>query len=573
MNIDTEPDIKSPVAQEERLAKFTNPATLTPLTEPRHTELSLAKPPVFFDLKNTDRYNTNNPLIRNILLASVILAAMMELIDISIVNVALSHMSGNLGATVEDTSWVITAYAIANVIVIPMTSFLAARLGRRNYYIGSILLFTFCSFMCGQASNIWMLVAFRFLQGMGGGALLSVSQAIVFELFPVEKRATASALFGIGVFIGPTIGPTLGGFLTEYYSWPWIFYINVPIGIAVAVLCGLLLGEPKIKQQIGKIDWTGILLLAVGVGSLQTVLERGETEDWFDTRYIIYLTVTAVVGIFMFIWWELRVKNPVVNLRVLKSRNLSIAAFMTFISGIGIFTSVFLTPVFAQRLLNFTPSQTGMLLLPGACLAIVGLVISARLLQRGISPLVMITTGIGLFILFSWQMSRLDLDAGRADISIPLIWRGVGLAVVSVPLISLAVSGLEPKDIPQGAALNNMMRQLGGSFGIAIVNTYLTDRNAVHRTDLVSNLTPDNPLLQTRLSAYTNYFMTQGSGLQEAQKQALKLLDTNVIHQSNLLSFGDAYLLIGLVFLIALPIMLISARKKSGAPAVILSEH
>lgn len=515
------------------------------------------------------------PLTRNILLFTVIGAAMMELIDTSIVNVALSHMSGNLGATLEDTSWVITSYAIANVIIIPITSFLAAKLGRRNYYIGSVILFTLCSFLCGQATNIWMLVAFRFLQGMGGGALLSVSQAIVFELFPKEKRNVASALFGIGVFIGPTIGPTLGGFITEYYSWPWIFYINVPIGVTVAVFCSMLLTEPVDKQETGKIDWTGIILLAVGVGSLQTVLERGETEDWFDTRYIIYLTVTAVAGIFLFIWWELRIKNPVVNLYVLKSRNLSIAALFTFVSGVGIFTSVFITPVFAQRLLNFTPTQTGLLLLPGACLAIGGLMISARLLQRGVSPLVMITTGMTLFILFSWQMSQLNLEAGRADISIPLIWRGVGLAIVTVPLTALAVSGLEPKDMPQGAALNNMMRQLGGSFGIAMVNTYLTNRNAVHRTDLISRLVPGDPLLTERLSGYTHYLATKGISGADAQDRALKLLDSTVTRQSNALSFGDAYLLIGLLFLLALPLLLLAGRKKPSAKpsAVLLSDH
>jgi DHA2 family multidrug resistance protein len=248
---------------------------------------------------------------------------------------------------------------------------------------------------------------------------------------------------------------------------------------------------------------------------------------------------------------------------------------MTFISGIGIFTSVFLTPVFAQRLLNFTPSQTGLLLLPGAILALGGLMISAKVLQKGVSPLVMITTGICLFILFNWQMSRLNLEAGTADIAVPLIWRGVGLAVITVPLTSLAVSSLEPKDIPQGAALNNMMRQLGGSFGIALVNTYLTNRNAIHRTDLVSHLTPGNPLLTERLSGYTSYFMTQGSTAPEAQHRALGLLNAGVVRQSNLLSFGDAYLLIGLLFLIVLPLLLLSAGKKGQqAPApMMVSDH
>ncbi|XZF16104.1 DHA2 family efflux MFS transporter permease subunit [Chitinophagaceae bacterium MMS25-I14] len=510
---------------------------------------------------------------RTILILTVITAAIMELIDTSIVNVALSHMSGNLGATLEDTSWVITSYAIANVIIIPLTSFLATKLGRRNYYIGSVIAFTFFSFMCGQASNIWMLVTFRFLQGMGGGALLSVSQAIVFEQYPREKQNIASALFGVGVFIGPTIGPTLGGYITEYYSWPWIFYINVPIGIVVAFLCTILLKEPDIKQQAGRIDWLGIALLAIGVSALQTVLERGETEDWFETNYIIYLSVIAFFGLLLFVWWELTTDQPVVNLRVLKSRNLSIAAALTFVAGIGIFSSVFLTPVFAQRLLNFTPTQTGLLLLPGALLAIGGLIISARLLQRGISPLVMITFGMGFFALFSWQMSGLNLQAGDTDITLPLLWRGVGLALVTVPLTTLAVSSLQPKDIPQGAALNNMMRQLGGSFGIAMVNTFLTNRNALHRSDLVSHITSYNPAVTARISGYTNYFLGKGATLFDAHSKALKLIDSNVTRQASLLSFNDAYLFVGLIFILSLPLLLLTSRRKGQKAQVVLSDH
>lgn len=510
---------------------------------------------------------------RTLLILTVIAAAIMELIDTSIVNVALSHMSGNLGATLEDTSWVITSYAIANVIIIPLTSFLAAKLGRRNYYIGSVIAFTFFSFMCGQASNIWMLVAFRFLQGMGGGALLSVSQAIVFEQYPREKQNVASALFGVGVFIGPTIGPTLGGYITEYYSWPWIFYINVPIGVTVACLCIALLKEPEIKPQTGKIDWLGIMLLAIGISALQTVLERGETEDWFETNYIIWLSAIAFLGILLFVWWELHTDHPVVNLRVLKSRNLSIAAALTFVAGIGIFSSVFLTPVFAQRLLNFTPTQTGLLLLPGAVLAIGGLTISARLLQRGISPIAMIITGMGFFVLFSWQMSALNLQAGSGNITSPLIWRGLGLALVTVPLTTLAVSSLEPKDIPQGAALNNMMRQLGGSFGIAMVNTFLTNRNALHRSDLVSNITTYNPLATSRLQTYTQYFITKGASNFDAHNNAVKLIDNGIARQANLLSFSDAYLLVGIIFLCSLPLLLLTSAGKGKKAAVVLSDH
>lgn len=510
---------------------------------------------------------------RTILIITVIAAAVMELIDTSIVNVALSHMSGNLGATIEDASWVITSYAIANVIIIPLTSFLSALLGRSNYYIGSVIAFTFFSFMCGQASNIWMLVIFRFLQGMGGGALLSISQTIVFEQYPKEKQNIASALFGVGVFVGPTIGPTLGGYITEHFSWPWIFYINVPIGILVTTVCFILLAEPKTKPTVAKIDWIGIALLAIGVSSLQTVLERGETEDWFATTYIIWLSVIAFFGILLFIWWEHTTDHPAVNLRVLKSRNLSIAAILTFVSGVGIYSSVFLTPVFVQRLLNFTPTQTGLLLLPGAVLAIGGLMVSARVLQKGVSPVVIIVTGMVGFILFTWQMSRLSIDSNGRDITTSLIWRGVGLALITVPLTTLAVSSLNPKDIPQGAALNNMMRQLGGSFGIAIVNTFLTYRNATHRTVLVSHITTDNPLAVARLNSYTQYFLAKGYNAYNAKQMALGVLDKVVTQQSNMMSFSDAFLLLTVIFITALPILFYSGKMKARVSKVSISDH
>ena len=331
--------------------------------------------------------------------------------------------------------------------------------------------------------------------------------------------------------------------------------------------------EPAVKQSAGKIDWTGIFLLAIGVSALQTVLERGETEDWFQTGYIAALSAVAVLGLALFVWWELRVAQPVVNLRVLKSRNLSIAAILTFISGIGMFSSVFLTPVFAQRLLNFTPSQTGLLLLPGAVLAIGGLMVSARLLQKGIPPVALIATGICFFRLFSWQMSGLNSSSGAADVTHSLLFRGIGLAIVTVPLTSLAISSLALADVPQGAALNNMMRQLGGSFGIALVNTYLAQRSAGHRADLVAHITADNPVVVQRLAAYTQYFSSKGAGPATARQQALQLIDSSVTRQSGILSFNDAYLVVGGIFMLALPLLLLSVRRKGEKVQVVLSDH
>ncbi len=514
------------------------------------------------------------PIQRQVLIITVICAAIMELIDISIVNVALSHMSGNLGATLEDCSWVITSYAIANVIIIPMTSFLTTNLGRRNYYIGSVLLFTFCSFMCGQSTNIWMLVFFRFLQGIGGGALISVSQAVVFELFPKEKQGTASALFGLGIFIGPTIGPTLGGFITENYSWPWIFFINIPIGITVATLCWFLLTEPMVKSQAKAVDWAGIALLAVGVGALQIVLERGQIEDWFETGYITAFTIVATVSLIAFVFWELHIPNPVVNLKVLKSRTLSIAAILTFIVGIGMFTSVFMTPVLAQRLLNFSPTQTGMLLLPGAIVALFVLMFSGKLLQRGISPVYLIVAGFIIFIYFSWSMTQINTNTSQLTLSINLIFRAIGMALLTVPTTMLAVSTLAPADMPQGAALNNMMRQLGGSFGISIANTYVARRFAEHRLDLITNITPTNILVTDRLHKLTGYFQGRGFDLLHAKQKALAVIDLTISKQSTLLSYMDTYLLIGALFAITLPLLLfVKTKSNQKVKLETISDH
>jgi DHA2 family multidrug resistance protein len=499
----------------------------------------------------------------------------MELIDISIVNVALSHMSGNLGATLEDTSWVITAYAIANVIIIPLTGFLTAQFGRRNYYIGSIVLFTFCSFMCGQAANIWILVLFRFLQGIGGGALISVSQAVIFENFPKEKHGTAAALFGIGVFLGPTIGPTLGGYITEYYSWPWIFYINVPLGIAATFSCYFLLTEPAEKPMLRKIDWTGIVLLALGIGTLQTVLERGETEDWFAKAYIIWFSIIAVISLVAFVIWELIVEFPVVNLRVLKSKTLSIAAVLTFITGIGMFTSVYITPVLAQRILGFTPTQSGMLLLPGAIIAILVLILCGKLMQKGVPTVILVGTGLLSFAYFNWRMTGITLETSSIEISICLIFRAIGMAFLTVPSTALAVSSLDQANIPQGAALNNMMRQLGGSFGISIINTYSSRMIAQHRNDLLTNITSSNPLLVSRLDFYTRQFQYKGVGLIEARRMAMGLVDLSVIKQSTLMSYIDSYMLIGSMFIFALPLLIFVIRKPSGKARenLIISDH
>jgi len=493
---------------------------------------------------------------------TVITAAIIELIDTSIVNVGLSDMSGNLGATLEDVAWVVTAYAIANVIIIPMTSFLAARFGRRNYYIGSILLFTVASMACGQAHNIWELVGFRFVQGIGGGALLSTSQAILFETFTLEQRGFASALFGVGVFIGPTLGPTLGGWIIDNYSWPWIFYINLPIGVLAAILSWIYVKEPATARSSHHIDWTGIGLLVAGLGSLQIVLERGEREDWFSKRYILVLGIVAVVSLAAFVIWELCIEHPVVDLRVLRSRALASAATLTFVLGFALFATVFIVPVFVQRLLGFTAMQTGMLFLPGAGVSLIVLPLIGRMLVKGVPPHILIVAGFVVVAAFSFMLGGLNLDADSHDFFWPIILRAVGLSLMAIPLTQLAVSGLPPRDIPQGVALNNMMRQVGGSFGIAFINTYLDRRAAVHRLDLVSALAPGHPATTARLHGIAQSLIARGISPWEAPHRALAALEGAIERQSALLSYLDAYHLVAFICVGCLPLIFLAGRPR-----------
>ncbi|MDR3680859.1 MAG: DHA2 family efflux MFS transporter permease subunit [Flavipsychrobacter sp.] len=500
-----------------------------------------------------------------IIVVTIITATIIELIDTTIVNVSINTMSGNLGASLEDTAWVITSYAIANVIIIPMTSFLAEKIGRKQYYIGSIILFTLASAMCGFSNNLWELVAFRFIQGIGGGALLSTSQSILFETFPPKERGTASGIFSLGIIIGPSIGPVMGGYIVDNLSWQWIFYVNIPIGIMAAFLSYLYL-RPTTRSTDGRtIDWFGIFLLAIGVGSLQIVLERGETDDWFSANYIIALSVISALSLIILVWWELRIKYPVINLRVLKSPTLAISAIMTFVLGFGLFSAVFVFPLYAQRLIGYSAFQTGTMLLPGTLMAAMISPFLGRMLQSGVRPQYLIIIGFGMSAIFGYMMSGANLETGGAYFFIPLIFRGIGAALLIVPLTALAVSALKPQDIPQGAALNNMMRQMGGSFGIALINTYIAHRAAANRTDLITHITASNYATHQRIQTITGNLMAHGANYMQAMKQAMGALEATVVRQTFLLSYMNAFLLLAILNAACIPLVLITIKRK-GAP-------
>ena len=412
---------------------------------------------------------------RVIITITAVLCALLEIVDTTIVNVALNNMRGSLGASLTDVAWVITAYAIANVIVIPMTSWLSQQFGRRNYFAASIIIFTVASFMCGNADNIWELVAFRFIQGLGGGALLVTAQTIITESYPVEKRGMAQAIYGMGVIVGPTLGPPLGGYLVDHFSWPYIFYINVPIGIIAALLTLSFVRSPKYGEKLKahQVDWIGIVLLSAFIGSLQYVLEHGQQDDWFNDEWIVRLSVLSVVGLFFFIWRQLSYAYPIVNLKVLKDSNLRVGVVMSFIMGFGLYGSTFIIPIYTQSILGWTATDAGLLLVPSSITVAIMMPFIGKLIQRGVPQTYLVAMGFLSFFIFTyWMHNIMTPDTGEEHMFWPLIVRGLGLGLLFVPITTLSLSGLKGKSIGEGAAFTGMMRQLGGSFGIAIITTF-----------------------------------------------------------------------------------------------------
>lgn len=497
---------------------------------------------------------------RVIITLTCIVCALLEIVDTTIVNVALTDMKGNLGATTSEIGWVITAYAIGNVIVIPMTSFFSAQFGRRNYFAASIIIFTICSFLCGNASGVWELVLFRFVQGLGGGALLVTSQTIITESYPPEKRSMAQAIYGLGVIIGPTLGPPLGGYITDMAGWPYIFYINIPLGVIATLLTLQFVRSPKYaeKSSVGDIDWLGIALLATFVGSLQYILEKGQEDDWFNSNTIVLLTVTAILGAFFFVWRQLTFRNPVVQLRVLKNGNLRVGTILSFIMGFGLYGSTFVIPLYVQATLGWTATQAGMLMIPAALMTAFMMPMIGRLLQRGVPQQYLVAGGMLIFFVFCfWGYKIITPDTGKDTFFWMLIMRGIGLGMLFIPITALSLSTLKGRQIGDGAAFTGMMRQLGGSFGIAVITTFMAHQTMNHRADLVTKLDVNNPVTQNRVDAYQHAFVAKGHAPNIALGEAYKAMDGSVTKQAMVLSYMDVFLYIGVLFLICIPFVLI----------------
>jgi len=503
---------------------------------------------------------------------TVITCAIMELIDTSIVNVATRQIAGNLGATVEETAWVITAYAISNIIIIPLTGFLGDLFGRRNYFTASIILFTIASFMCGFSGSIWTLVFWRFIQGIGGGALLATAQTVLVETFPPEELDKANGIFGAGIVMGPTLGPVLGGYLTDNYSWSWIFYVNIPVGIVAAILSWKYIKGAS-KKLAGKVDYWGILALIVGVGSLQLLLEEGERKDWFASNFIIISLILAIGGIVLFILRELKAKNPVVDIRVLRNRNVAVGSALRFAFGLAIYCSVFLYPVFVQGFLGWNATRTGLLILPGAFLTGMLMGLNGALIKKGVSPKILLVFGFAMVILYEYISYRLATPmAGEWDFLWPQLIRGVGFGFIFVPAASLTLAGLKGKDIAQASGLSNMLQLLGGSIGLALINTYVTRRIAAHRADLMSNVSLYNPAAKERMHQLIAQLMSGGKSAAQAKQMAMGIMDGTLSVQSSMIAYSEGFMMIGIICAVILPLVFF-ARIKKGEVLTVEGGH
>jgi len=497
-------------------------------------------------------------LLKYIIALAASLGAILEVIDTVITNVALPDIRGNLGVTLSEAGWVSTGYACANVVIIPLSAWLGNRFGKKNYFIFSLIGFTVASVLCGLSNSLGMLVFARILQGLAGGGLLAKAQSIVFEAFTPSERGVASAIFGLGVIAGPAIGPVLGGWLTDTLGWRWIFFINVPAGIAAVAMCSVFLpADRKDEMHTSRaVDWWGIGLLAVGLGCFQIMLEEGQQDDWFGSEFITWMAVLSVVGVALFIWRELTVEHPAVDLRVLRHPSMIGGSLYSAILGMGIYGIMFAVPVFVQDYLHFTALQSGQLLVPGAIASATAMVLFGKIANQ-FSPRILIAIGALMMAGTGMLLMGMNTDTGAGDFFWPLILRGFGSVLIFMPLSIATLGPLPKKELAAGAGFYSLTRQLGSSIGIALITTMVSRKIAFHRATLVEHVTPFDPAAAQRIDGLTAMFAHGHEPTAAAHRQALGAVDAIVNGQAALLSYTDLFFYVVALFILSLPLLLL----------------
>ena len=493
---------------------------------------------------------------------AVMLATFMEVLDSSVVNVALPHIAGNLSASLDESTWVLTSYLVSNAIVLPATGWLSAVFGRKKFYMTCVVIFALSSVLCGLSPSLPFLVLFRIVQGLGGGALQPISQAIMLESFPTRRRGIGMAIYGIGVVFAPIIGPTLGGWITDNYSWRWIFYINLPISVlALAMTKIYVIDPPYLRRGVGKVDYAGLGFLAVGIGALQMVLDNGQRNDWFQTAWIAQLSLLSVVCLIALVIWELRTEHPIIDLHIFKVRNFAPGTILIFALGIVLYGSLVLLPEFVQTLLGYSAMQAGMVMSPGGFGTLVFMPVVGHLVGRR-DARYMIMFGMAVLSGSLLMMSRYNLQISFWDAATPRIVMGVGLAFLFVPLSTVTFAYMPREEMGNATGLFNLFRNLGGSFGIAGVTTVLANRAQFHQARLAEHSSPYNPVFNQALTKADSEHESRRIEPIVRAKECYRYDLQTTVKQAMTLSFVDAFWLLAVIILILMPIVFIMRRPR-----------
>ena len=495
---------------------------------------------------------------------SVMVVAFMQVLDTSVTNVVLPHLQGTLSAGLEEVSWVITSYLAANAIIIPATGWLAGVLGRKRFFLICCVLFTVSSVLSGMAPNLTFLVLARIAQGIGGGPIIPLSQAILWEIFPLGQRGLAMAVWGVGFMMGPIIGPTLGGYIADNWSWRWIFYINLPVGLLGFFMASAFLFDPPYLRKPSRVDWPGLVLMVLGFGCLQLMLDRGEREDWFDSSLIVALAVIAGVALVGFLARELMAKDPVLDLRVFTDRNFAFGATFIALIGLGMFSSMVLLALYSQKLLGYDALTSGLVLAPGGLGNMFSLILCGRLVTR-VDQRLLLTFGCLVNAISLYMMSNLTLGMDYWSLTLPRIIQGFALGFIFVPLSTLTLATIRRDKLVNATSAYNVLRNLGGSVGIALATTYLAQRSQFHQHNLVSHVTIWDPATQERLARWTSHFLAQGADSFTAQRRAVAMLYHDVVSQAQVLAYADDFWLLAILFSIV-PLFLPLMRRVHAEP-------
>lgn len=498
---------------------------------------------------------------------TVMLPTLIEIVDTSVVNVALDHIRGSLSAGIDESTWTITSYLVSNAIIIPMTGWLSRVFGRKRYLIFSIAMFTISSFLCGSAWNLQSLVFFRVLQGIGGGALQPISQSILLETFPPRQHGMAMAVFGIGIMFGPIIGPLLGGWITDNWSWHWIFYINVPIGIiSVLMVIFFIIDPPYMKRMKMKIDYWGLVFLAIGLGCLQIVLDKGQRSDWFSSGFITGLAAISLLSLIIFVIVELFfAEQPIVNLRAFKNISFSTGNIVMFFAFFNLFGSIVLLPIYLQTLMGYTATLAGLVLGPGGFATLFAMPVAGRLVTR-INSKFLLAFGILVSAYSTHLMSGFNLNADFLTISIPRVILGIGMGFLFIPLTTLTMAGIRKEDMGNATSIYNLLRNLGGSFGVAFVTTMLERRAQFHQFRLVENLAPFDSAYQWATERVSELLQLRGLPPSISEIAGPGIIYRGLLRESSMIAFNDAFHLLSILMIFILPLVLLMQKGRAVGP-------